>query len=339
MISILLKRFSLALLCLFGCVLVLSAQDQSGRGGGSAASVFVATFAVDYDFNPVSDSLNGVYLRKINLTSEGRLPLRLDNWLLEELLNNAEQGMYECYSDVGLKNLLSKSQVIQQFIRRDTIVQFDLTNYEEKTSIIDTRIGLKYFSGLRCKQELIYDAKKEKYSTRLLAVAPLLRDRYTDGSEPIFWIKMDGDLPFRLGIESEDVSWSVLTNGRSAELQITWLKDYSLFWDGFISKMKDKKTVLEKGFYGSEDFEKGGESFFMVDTIYQYNEETQEETVSIAERLFEPISFRIVQEWYYDERKKKMYNRLKALAPICTVKDANGNELYQHASFYLHVED
>jgi len=46
----------------------------------------------------------------------------------------------------------------------------------------------------------------------------------------------------------------------------------------------------------------------------------------------------LAQEWYFDNRRKVVANRLKAIAPYVEVVDADKNFLYNRIQFYLHFK-
>jgi hypothetical protein len=75
---------------------------------------------------------------------------------------------------------------------------------------------------------------------------------------------------------------------------------------------------------------------FGADTIVIYHYETDEQQVSIENRncIAQIEKIRFVQNWYYDERRNRLYGRLVGIAPLAAIRDSDGVFRYYKPLFY-----
>ncbi|MBI5917200.1 MAG: hypothetical protein HY842_17655 [Bacteroidetes bacterium] len=76
-----------------------------------------------------------------------------------------------------------------------------------------------------------------------------------------------------------------------------------------------------------------------IDTVITFDPDTYKETVQIIKNDIRPSDLkkiRLVQEWYYDNRRNVLFNKLKAVAPLVDKFDETGKKLrYAWPMYYL----
>lgn len=68
-----------------------------------------------------------------------------------------------------------------------------------------------------------------------------------------------------------------------------------------------------------------------------FDPETYEEKITIKPRncIGQIEKIRFVQNWYYDERRGRLYVRLVGIAPLAAIRDSDGNFRYFKPLYYL----
>ena len=74
----------------------------------------------------------------------------------------------------------------------------------------------------------------------------------------------------------------------------------------------------------------------VVDTIVTFDPETYEEFVRISrvEMNADYLRLGIVQDWYWDDRRKQLIIRPVTVCPLMHQLDGDGNYLYSRPLFY-----
>lgn len=332
--------------CLAICLLATTyLNGQSAELKNNKQISYLNTFINDYSFDPLNTTVDDAQFLKLNLKSQEPEKLYLQNWLVREIFDNAERGVFALYKDSELSKVMSNAELLKKTVRRDTIITFDIATYEEKLSIVDIRLNPDRIVGLRCKQVLYFNEKDKQFHTQLLAIAPLCKELEGDIVEELFWVKMDSSTPSKMSVDSKTVAWAVLTSGVNADVPDILQENENskgnqeVFKERFYEQIKRTDAKLEEGFYGSEDFLKSEDPMLVVDTLVTYDPNTYEQTLKPIEHRIEPDYFNLVQEWYYDAKNKQLYSRLKAIAPVKVINDENGKFLYRDRLFYFHTNN
>lgn len=332
--------------CLAICLLATTyLNGQSAELKNNKQISYLNTFINDYSFDPLNTTVDDAQFLKLNLKSQEPEKLYLQNWLVREIFDNAERGVFALYKDSELSKVMSNAELLKKTVRRDTIITFDIATYEEKLSIVDIRLNPDRIVGLRCKQVLYFNEKDKQFHTQLLAIAPLCKELEGDKVEELFWVKMDSSTPSKMSVDSKTVAWAVLTSGVNADVPDILQENENskgnqeVFKERFYEQIKRTDAKLEEGFYGSEDFLKSEDPMLVVDTLVTYDPNTYEQTLKPIEHRIEPDYFNLVQEWYYDAKNKQLYSRLKAIAPVKVINDENGKFLYRDRLFYFHTNN
>ena len=150
---------------------------------------------------------------------------------------------------------------------------------------------------------------------------------------PLFWIKLDASLPKTFDIHAPNICWGALIDTKGNPLDLNRVEvvknennfDFSLFLQQQAMNL-DKPVENARG-YGCNIFLSKKELAFAynsIDTIITFDPSTFTETIEIAKYELDPkdvSNFRLVQEWYYDGKSKKMMNRLKAICPLYLIRN------------------
>ena len=288
--------------CLTICLLASTyVKGQTAELKSNKHITYLNTFTMDYSFDPLKDQFGDSQFRKLNLNSSQSDRFYLQNWLVLEIVENAKAGVYDCFEDSDLKLSLSFDEILEKFTKRDTVVIFDITSYEESINIVEAQIPPSNYIGLRCKQLFYYNQKEKQYYTQLLAIAPLVMDTDTDADvEELIWIKMDSPKPKNMGLSSKDVLWSVMTSGRSTDLLSSYMPskalkgDEDVLWTSLFDKLKAPNVLLEKDFYGSNKFFQSDEDpMLSSDTIVDFDPEMYAEVIKIVHNKIVPDHFNL----------------------------------------------
>jgi hypothetical protein len=335
-----------AILVLFSFfVLTLSAQNQKTNYGKDVT--YQSVFTMDYSFDPLNSEVNDSKYKKLTVNASDGGNVYLEKWILAVISEGSKSGLYTCYEDIELSKPIPEETISTYWKKTSTFTTFDLKTYEEKVEVVEEEILLNAIQGLRCKQVLFYDEKEDQFFTQLLAVAPLIKDSNENTVKPIYWIKMDTPLPSGLDLKDKNIVWSVETYAKNTNFYLekegvdtpNSNASKGVFLDLFYEKTKHPASVIELDYYGSDNFNTKDDPLTITDTIISFDLETYQELKKPINRRIEPDCFRLVQEWYYDTKRNKLYNKLKAIGPVQVVNNEMGNSMYQTPLFYLRLDE
>lgn len=211
--------------------------------------------------------------------------------------------------------------------------------------------GIYFF---RAHQILYYNAKKVQFGLQTIAIAPMKRkydDRNHIGWTPLFWMKVT------------DLS----KNGNLSDDAITWAKQMNLR-DGVALKADSVKILkqIDDNMLIASLFQafltKPNIPFYTADSMplwvkYSFIERRklfiQRDTISCSggEPMPKPkilnndihpnrvLGLRLIQNWYWDDKRKRLEIYLVATAPIIDVKNEAGEFLYKYPLFYRRTDD
>ncbi len=299
---------------------------------------WIAEFSMDhsFSFNPEPHQLNVVKLVKFYNEPSNMNGANSDNWIINWVLQNATDGFYECYKDDKLTQRIPNSDLKYSTVVIDTIITFYPETFEETIEINRKELGLSSIKSLRTKQIIYYNQKNGNFETKLIAVAPLMKMSPTEVPLPLFWIKMDTQFPSNFDTHDPNITWGALIDTRGKPLDLNLVKviknennfDFRIFLQQ--QALNLEKPVESGESYGCNKFlnkEEVGYLYNAIDTIITFYPSTYEETVEIAKHELDPKDlshYRLVQEWYYDSKKRKLMNRLKAVCPLYFIQYENG---------------
>lgn len=263
--------------------------------------------------------------------------------LIQKMLEAARSGAWPAWHPDDPTKPLDQTAVSDMLTWGiDTIITFDVVTFEEEIKFVRSDLDPAYFTAVRAKQLLYYDAKKGEFGLFTTAVAPVFtltkrvginrwdpkgRDSIIYEQLP-FWLKLP-DFQAKSHrkspkINRAHISWAaqIRTLGNSPEpnelipLKTTKTPVMQLLLHRFCHDRRYRAT----DFYNAPLPFPARETFFMsADTIMQQNYETNQETIEIHsnEVLAEHLSqLRLEEIWYWDDRQQRLIIRLKRFAPI-----------------------
>lgn len=269
-----------------------------------------------------------------------------DNWVMNWIVQGILKNNLDCYADPSLTLKLSEDRIEMIGSIVDTITTFSPETYKEQIRIIKTPISSDRIKSFRANQIIYFDQKTKRFDTRLISIAPL-QQKGKLNSVPMFWIKMDEPIPNNLDILSNDINWAVISYSIDHPLEVNFLQEVKNsigfeFKDRIYQQaINPEKVIYNSWNYGTQKRMSKQEIlqvYNSVDTVTTFDPETYAEDVKIYNNSFsyqEISSYRLVQEWYYDQKKRKLMNRLIAICPLYRVSDANGKYRYTAPLYYI----
>lgn len=314
---------------------------------------YVATFETEHDFRiSVKRETSNLQLLKLYNPQNSCADFATDNWLSKWLLNGMKDGIYKAYESADLSVIVEHSTLLDKITTIDTVITFYPETYEEVMKVIKNEINPADIKSIRTLQAIYYDKKSSSYQTRIMAVAPMVNKTNPEGkvlgSTPLAWLAMDSKLSSSLSAGSPDVTWAALLLDKNNPLIIKELK---------VKKNDSKKTFMELLFleaasmkhpveesvgYGCSNLLTKNELESMgrtIDTVITFDPATSEETMRVIKNDLQPVNIKTVflaQEWYFDNRRKMLVNRLNAIGPVVDVTGVNGELMYSKTLYYLH---
>ena len=314
---------------------VLAQYDELKKNGDIP---WIAEFTKDhsFSFSGVSDHQNIIKLIKFYNDPSNMDGAGDNNWLIHRVFQNAINGHYECYKDSKLTQRLLNKEINLSSVLVDTIITFYPETFEEVIEYKKVEIDPSYIKSFRTSQIIYYNQKTGNFDTKLIAIAPLLAIDSDKNLIPLFWIKMDTSVPETFNIKAPNITWGTLIDTKGAPLDINLFRvvknekniDFGLFLQQKALNL-EKPVENPKGYGCNKMLSKKqvGDMYNSIDTIITFDPNTFIETIEIAKHELDPKSvsnFRLVQEWYYDEKSKKMMNRLKAICPLYYFQSEKG---------------
>ena len=206
---------------------------------------------------------------------------------------------------------------------------------------------------VRVRQLLYYRASTDAFSLYTLAVAPVFRKTFgpdCTGRYVPFWFKW-----------SDPASGKRLKTPRLDDPGIDWARrlttiDNMPLLDSLRSFKDIRRPVMQQwlrritndpGYALLDGFdwapispEQRSSVLFRSDTVVTFDPETYEEATKIVRLDVLPediVQVKLMQDWYWDERRQRLVARLVAFAPVVEAKDEEGNFRYRKALFWRRV--
>jgi hypothetical protein len=235
----------------------------------------------------------------------------------------------------------------------DTLIIFNPETYEEKTELRPKEMNIEGdFVGWRLRQILYYNARKAVWGAKVVAVAPLMNIVKQDsivGTKPIFWFKAD-EKPQKLNANS--IVWAKKTWNKQAKTKVPVLPDKLLkiskdvrnpvehLWE----KIKNDPNLVLYDPNNENPFtpkERAQLTVTRVDTIITFDPETYEEKTVAVQNELNPDDvneLRLIQYWYWDERRGRLSITLEATGLIIKVFNGLGEYRYSRLLCYRRVK-
>jgi hypothetical protein len=271
-----------------------------------------------------------------------------DPYLAEFVYHAALDGKLPVFKDPACSIPIDFLEMISSL--KDTFVTFDPETYEEKivvASLCDPPIPHEYFKAWRLRQILAYH-KDATWSTTVEAIGPLIlvenKEGDSIGIRPLFWFRPDNK---RQKLTSNNIVWAKQCINKQPKTQIPANPTHPVkITPGFQNPIPHLLGVLEndmkKPFYDtwSDRPLSPAERKSMLaktDTVVTFDPETYEEKVQVVRNEINPDNIRhlrLVQTWYWDERRHRLSICLDAVAPVIDVLDTQGNFRFARPLFY-----
>jgi hypothetical protein len=269
-------------------------------------------------------------------------------------MNNVKEGKIPIYKD----SLCKIAILPKDLMWTDTLLTVDPVTYEQKIKVVSYyNPQLESILFFRARQVVFYNSKKAQYGLRTLAVAPMVAATDIEGNfthwKPTFWIKVT-DLTKKKKLNDNDITWAsrmTLSGGIKIRLDDT-IKIVKTI--GETLPMTHLFEAVEKNpkvpIYRIED-PNPKEKFTMnerfnlltrTDTIMTIDPITYETKVRVVFNKFsveEVKRLQLVQNWYWNDKKKRLEIYLLATAPLRDVTTDEGLFLYKLPLFYRRTDD
>ncbi len=269
------------------------------------------------------------------------------NWVLDWVYQSAIHGDVKCFTDPGLTQSISHSEILNMVSYIDTVTTFDPATFEEQITIVRGSVNPDDIKSFRLNQVIFYNKKTKNFETRLISVAPILD---TPNSKPLFWIKMNEAISKNFDIHSSDISWGALAYSKANPVEFNFMEvrknenNFDLEKRIYEQAINNEKQIESTEGYGCGTLllpKEVSNLYTSIDTVITFNPDTYEETIQIIKNDMKPeevSQLRLVQEWYYNTESKKLINRLKAIAPMVNVTDENGVFKYRKPMYYIRYD-
>ncbi len=288
---------------------------------------------------------SGVTTLKLLRTEENE-PYWSSPYLADLVFQAAKDGHFPVFKDAQCRQQVEASST---FSSKDTIVTFDPSTYEEIVKVVDAEFyPSQYIKAWRLRQVLAYHQKTAQWSTTVEAIAPLIIVKNSDGDSiglrPLFWFRPDDK---KQKISSNHIVWAKKMVNRQQRSRVPTDGLHMVkIMDGFQNPMTHQFQVLAANpkipFYrsGNDQLLTPEERISMIsktDTVVTFDPETYEEKVQVVHNDLDAAQIRqlrLVQTWYWDERKHRLSICLNAVAPLLDVLDNDGNYRFTRPLYY-----
>jgi Gliding motility associated protein GldN len=300
----------------------------------------------------IGKRISGSKLLKFYNPTEGDMPEEFFlQYLILELAQNKKISIYKddkCTQPVSYE--IASGGI-------DTSTLHDPTTYETKCTLGRGYVDIESLIFFRAHQIFYYDSAKIQFGLRTLAIAPMRREANergeTIGWMPLFWIKVT-DLKEKRNLSDESVTWAkrmILTNG--VLLKTDSVKVLKTFGENepvaslFHAIKKKPEIPFYDPYYGSIKTEfsatRRADFFTAKDTAKPFDIETynsdEHHFPTSGIKVTDAKALRILQNWYWDDKKQQIEIWLSAVAPLIEVKDEAGEFLYKYPLFYRRTDD
>lgn len=309
---------------------------------------WVAEYTADFECNPVySDNLDEEYnwikvLRLENKESTRGFfsEMEVSRHFSEALLRGLNAGHYTCFADEGLQQPIPPAKIKALLNPADTTPGFDHPNDTFVTVHPVEKTDIELF---RIRQVFFYEAGRQQFGNRVLALAPLVNQRDAEGNpngrKAIFWIKFQS--PGKASRAEAEATYLFQTymyanapgqNDFVVKKGKLDLRDWTAH-----SIEQAAHPILDTDKFEPLDAKALHTAVFNTDTIVRFNDEGQTEIERIVENnaILQVEKIRFVQNWAFDQRRHTLVGRTVAVAPLAAIRDEEGNFRYYKPLFYV----
>jgi hypothetical protein len=164
----------------------------------------------------------------------------------------------------------------------------------------------------------------------------------------LFWIKIDVKFPKKFKIKSFEINWATLVFSKTNSIDLNSIKTVKITEEFELeNKIYQQAFEFEKPIVTSYEggvklnLEELNSICASIDTVVILNPDTYEQEVRITENKIKPeeiSNLKLVQEWYYDKKRNRLMNQVKAICPIIKMTDKKGNLKYWKSLYFIKYE-
>jgi hypothetical protein len=346
---------------LFFVLLPTLTEAQYERILNNPDVIWAAEIDVTYYLRPPlpSDSVqyNDIIFWK-NFDPKNRVLYEGSELLIEKILAAARSGEWPAWQFADTVRQLSVYEVSRRLDSHDTIVTVDVGTGEHEVKAVISECDPASFFAVRAKQLLYFDEKKGDFELLTYAVAPVRRvsrDILNKSGEwkeihlfdyVPFWLKMPDFSKKKSrkqpNLHDSNISWAaqIKTLGNSPELEN--LRPFKDFKRPVMQVLLDRfRTDAKFEVYDTADepisFEARRDMLFSVDTLLTFDLETYEEKIEIEKneiRAKDVPRLRLIQNWYWDDKQRRLVIHFQSFAPMLAVLDYMDNLRFYKSLFY-----
>ena len=318
------------------------------------AAELTLDFVVEPEFIPID---SGVFYEQYNRS----VPLKLQNanaatpdeegvLLASKLLawcTRPETPVYATPEDpLPLADTTRQSRIRSLSSDNDSITVLDPVTLLASNKAIDNYLDPYSIRFVRVRQLLYYRASQDEFELFTVAFAPVFQKQYnfcTNCGYYIapFWFKMPPfakqkkQKPPRL--DDPGISWARRLTTRSnlpALDSLHPMKDFKRpVMQQWLNRLNTDPAYTVLSTEGQAlTVPERRDLLVTVDSVLTFDPETYEEVVKVVreERLAKDLmQLRLVQDWFWDEKRRQLLVRLHAFGPLVEERDEEGNLLYK----------
>lgn len=232
---------------------------------------------------------------------------------------------------------------------RDTVFPFDPEGYGGNGLAINIEPRPNEdIKAWRLQQFLVYDKKHANWSTTVTAIAPLVAAKSPEGQaeglRPLFWFRPDNRRP---SLQSAGIVWAKKTKNKQPQTAIKAVVEHPLkVVAGFQNPLQHQLQLFDSDakalFYDAWNeklltLEERKNQLVRIDTALIFDAKTYQPEAQIVRTELDINDLRLlrlVQTWYWDERRGRLSICLDAVAPLQYVRDNEGDFRFWRPLFY-----
>jgi len=277
--------------------------------------------------------------------------------LATHLLNLLGDEHRQVFSHPDSLRALTSKERDQILNIKDTVTVVDPVSGMESNRLTYNCWSPDQIQMIRVRQLLFYRDKTDEFELYTLAFAPVLKRNY--GSEfaesyyryTPFWFKMP---PYRrkessrLLLNDPNITWARRMRTGTNMSPLDSLRPFKDFkrpiMQQYVNRLReDPKFKVRDGFDWEIMSEATREQYFTkTDTVVTFDLETYEEKLLVVHNDLtgqELMQLRLVEDWFWDERRRYPIFQLYAFAPMEIVRDNDGNPRFNRPLFWRLVRD
>lgn len=236
----------------------------------------------------------------------------------------------------------------------DTVTESKI--YEWRCNLGTGQVFAESLMFFRAHQVLYYDSVNIQFGLRILAIAPMRIQRNqmaeTMAWKPLFWMKVT-DLKEKRNLSDESVTWAkrmTLIDGVALKADSVKILKQTSDNMPLIHLCKEVLTNPEIPFYKADDapirttynMDERKNLFIQRDSTFTIDRVTYADKVDVSVHEIKEEDMkelRIVQNWYWDDKKQQLEIWLSAVGPLIDMKTEAGEFLFKRPLFYRRTDD